>query len=68
MDDQPTPHLSRIGDRWLIAAMVLVLVAGALFTWWMGQPFRQAAKDLDEYEALLRSRAATASPWVSRLR
>ncbi|MGD0782849.1 MAG: DUF885 family protein [Candidatus Aminicenantales bacterium] len=35
-----------------------------LFTWWMGQPYKQAAKDLEDYEALLRNRAAIAVPEV----
>lgn len=32
------------------------------FTWWMGQPAKQAAKDLEDYETLLRDHIAIAVP------
>ena len=33
-----------------------------LFTWWMGQPYKQAVKNLEEYETILRNSAAGAAP------
>jgi hypothetical protein len=37
-----------------------------LFTWWMGQPYKQAAKDLEDYETQLRTRAAGTVPEAAR--
>ncbi len=33
-----------------------------LFSWWMAQPYKQAAKDLEEYEVFLRNRVVAAVP------
>ena len=33
-----------------------------LFTWWMGQPYRQTAKALEDYDKFLRDRVSAAVP------
>lgn len=33
-----------------------------LFTWWMGQPYKQASKDLEDYETFLRERVSAVVP------